>query len=481
MYFDGAVLSKDTVGDYMQESTLLPSQPRLISFSEFITALIQGLQGEEIRPLILRNYEGFPEDNDGSDVDFLILRSWLPRAIRTLGSIPGIRVVGYAERHYVAHLFVEGVSVTEGVRALAVDFIWSLNWKGQPYLHIDALLQAATPRQNGNLSFFTPSPVHEAITSLSGSLISGGVVKEKYFPKVQESFASHRSAAIAILSPQFGTRAATRLVDSVIAGNRREVQAGARSLRTSLFLRSLLRRPLRGIWAFARYHALEFSVRLLPQTLETIRVVSLGDCSNSSISDALVTKLQNSAKVVELYRLGQDLAVVHESTGKNGISGSCVDTSRGSSVSIARVITWLANEWWRVFRKRGNLSLDICQSSYYGLLVRCRDRKCDLTGFIARFIFRLIPSSDLWIVLEKPGREFLARNEEAASTETVMHAGVSGSLLKNKGKWVVFDGSQSAECIAEKAYAAIIDVLTQRASKRLGKRLRFLRDQPRET
>ena len=184
----------------MEETSSLPVETQALSFSEFLAALIQSFDKEGLRPCILRNYEGFPASNVGGDVDFLIRPSELPRAIRALGSLRGIRIVGYAERHYVAHVFVEGVSSEPGIRALGLDFIWSLNWKGLEYLSTDAVLQTAMPRRAGDLTFLVPSPVHEAIISLLSSQLIGGWLKEKYFPKVQQTFAGERSEVIAALA-----------------------------------------------------------------------------------------------------------------------------------------------------------------------------------------------------------------------------------------------------------------------------------------
>ena len=264
----------------MQDTSTLPPQPRFLSLGELLKAVIQSFSDEGLRTCVLRNYEGFPDCNVGSDVDFLIRKGELRSAIRALRSIKGIRIVGYAERSYAAHVFVEGVSPTPGVRAIGLDFVWSLNWKGLQYLTADDVLHAAIQRQAGDLTLLVPSPAHEAIISLLSSLLIGGWIKEKYSAKVHRTFAGDSLEVTAALLPAFGRQAATRLVDSVVNGDRQAMLSCVKPLRVSLTWRALLHSPFRSVSAIARYHVREFIVRCTPTTLETIFISGLDKVGN---------------------------------------------------------------------------------------------------------------------------------------------------------------------------------------------------------
>jgi hypothetical protein len=150
------------------------SRTPALPFGDFLRALLPALDGHGVRCCVLRNYEGFPEQNLGHDVDLLIRSADLPRAVAALRSVDGIRIVGATVRAGGPSLFLEGVSAEDGVRALQVDFITSLNWKGMPHLQTEAILEAAIPRHAGNMSFLVPAPAHEAIISLLSSLLVGG-------------------------------------------------------------------------------------------------------------------------------------------------------------------------------------------------------------------------------------------------------------------------------------------------------------------
>src|ERR1700685_3439162 len=90
----------NSAGRRMQKALLQPSERPCLPFSEFLVALFQALAAEGLRPCVLRNYEGFPTQNVGGDLDFLIPPSELPRAIRALRTIHGIRIVGSTDLAY---------------------------------------------------------------------------------------------------------------------------------------------------------------------------------------------------------------------------------------------------------------------------------------------------------------------------------------------------------------------------------------------
>jgi hypothetical protein len=279
----------------MQQALSHPSDPPALPFRSFLSLLLTALEENAVRCCILRNYEEFPVSNAGSDIDFLISAAQLPQALRAIQSIDSVRMVGYLERSSVALIHLAGVSPRPGVRGMEVDFDLSLDWKGIPFLTTEAVLAAAIPRHAEELSFFIPCPVHEAIISLFASLLVGGFLKEKYFPRVQQIFAGERSAVIEALRPRFGSSAATRLANAVIGGERSKILRCVSPLRTSLALRSLLSKPVQSIRGFAQHSAREIAIRLSSGTRETIFISSPKTGLATATVEALLPMLQFSA------------------------------------------------------------------------------------------------------------------------------------------------------------------------------------------
>jgi hypothetical protein len=457
----------------MQDSPALQVQSQSISFGEFLLALFQALDKGGVRFCVLRNYEGFPANNVGSDLDILIIQSDLSTAVRALRSIQGIRIAGYAERYYVAHTFVEGVSPTPGIRALEVDFIWNLNWKGLPYLTTDTVMQAATLRQAGNLRFLVPSPVHEAIISLLSSLLIGTTIKDKYFPKVHNIFAGHRSVVIIALLPGFGLRNSARLVDYVIGGDREKIRGCVSSLRVSLALRNLLRRHVRCVIRIARYYTRELAVRCTPKTIESIRILGPDGYRTTAIIDGLIPLLLYTAKLVERRDSGPYITTNGALLNNNMSADSSTNTQGAPSVSMARITLWLLKEWLSQFKKKDNLTLRIIVNSYYDIFINAWMYSKGVTWWFARLITQLLPSCDLWILLDMTGGGSLSVNEDILSAETHRRLELYRYFVKTRKKYVILDANKPASSVTEEAYAAIIEATAQRTERRLKNHFRL--------
>jgi energy-coupling factor transporter ATP-binding protein EcfA2 len=455
----------------MREALLQPLQLQALPFSEFLVALIEALDREGLCPCVLRNYEEFPGNNVGNDIDFLLPPSELTSALRAVRSIQGIRIVGYTdERSYVTNVFLEGISSGANSRALQVDFDLSLTWKGLPYLPMDAVLHSAIPRSAGNATFFVPSPMHEAIISLFASLLIGGQLKEKYFPKVQNAFAGDRSSAIAALLPQFGVKAATRLVDSVIGGDRRKVLGSVRPLRASLALRSLLRRPARTVLAIVRHYTNEFAFRFSPRTLETVCILHPDGGGKTTLVETLIPLLRSSAVVVEKEHSRTQLSLLRESSESTQGAEFHAQAPRSSLVSMAKVVAWLLDEWLNQFFGKRNLTLRISESCWCDLLAAPERYRYGGPNWFVRLVGKLFPSPDLWIMLNPLPDNLQPTNPEVQPAEIRRQLDVYRAFVKTRKRYIILDASLPADQVTESAYAAIVDTLAKRADKALKNR-----------
>jgi hypothetical protein len=445
-------------------------------FSTFLTALFQALDGEGVRCCILRNYEGFPTQNIGGDLDFLISPSELPRAMRALRTLQGIRIVGYAERTYVASVFLGGTSAILGCRSFQVDFFLSLSWKGLPYLPVDTVLNASVQRRVEGLDFFVPSPVHEAVTSLLTSLILSGWLKEKYLPKVQRTFAGGRPEVIAALRPQFGSNAATRLVDSVIDGDQRKIIECIRPIRISLVLRSLLLRPVRSIMAIARHYSREIMVRFSPKTTETVCFLGSNGGGKSMLIETLMPILQSSAKFVQRYPLEPRFPFVRKSSGMTLSPDVHAQIPSRHFESMTKIVLWLLEEWLYQFIGKENLTLRLSESCWYDLLAAPERYRYGGPMWFVRLVGKLFPSPELWILLDPATEGLQSSGEEVPPAEAQSLLEAYRAFVKTKRNYFILDASLPADQVTESAYAAIIDTLAQRADKTLKNRFQQRKD-----
>jgi len=457
-------------GTQETESDATCGHPRVVPFCEFLEALTQALDREGLRSCVLRNYEGFPTDNFGNDVDFLIVQSELARALRALRSIVNIRVVGFAEHPHVASVFLAGTSATPGCRSLQIDFYGILGRKGMPYLPVDVVLQQAIRRRAGNVGFLVPSPVHEAIISLLTSLVVSAWLKEKYFPQVQRTFISDKLEVISELSPQFGLKTATRLVDAVIDGDRSKVQDCVGPLRFSQSARSLLHRPLRTVSGIARHYAMEFSILYLPKGLETVRIIGPAGCGKTELIESLIPILQSSAKVVEELPARTRLPLGRTLVGNVASGNFPAEVPCSRFVSMANAVLWQAGEWLGQFIRTKNLLLRICEGCYHDIFIDPQKYRYGGPKWFAQLVGRFSPRFDLWILLDAPAEVLEAKSPRLQPEEAVRQREEYRTFVMTRKRYVILDASKPASVVMEEAYDAIIDTLANRADRELRNR-----------
>ncbi|MGD0831018.1 MAG: hypothetical protein ABR907_08760 [Terracidiphilus sp.] len=453
----------------MSKVSFLPLSAPPLSFRQFLSVLIPALEAEGLRPCVLRNYEGFPDINLGNDVDMLILPADLTRAVRALRSIERIRITGYTERPYVANTYIEGIAPAPAARALQLDFLMSLNWKGLPYLTADSVLRSAVRRQAGDLSFLVPSPIHEAIISLLSSLLVGGWLKEKYFSQVQSTFATDKPAVIAALSEPFGSKTATQLVDSILAGDRVMIVRCVRLLRISLASRSLLRKPFRGAAAIVRHFVSEFAIRFSPRTIESVCILSTDARSKAIIVAGLIPILHSASKEVVKHDHMSPLPNASIIRNAAGSADLLLGTFSRSLLTMANIVLWIAKEWLFQFIGKRNLTLRFCESSGYDYLIDPKRIRNGVPAWFVQLAAKLLPSPDLWILLDTPSDELQSGSQSMASNETGRLEAYR-SFVKTRESYIILDAGKPVEALMEDAYAAIIDVLAQRARSIIDRR-----------
>jgi hypothetical protein len=445
------------------------SPTQVMPFSRFLGALIAALEKERLRPCILRNYEGFPNENLGNDVDFLILPSDLPRAMRALGSIAGIQIVGFAEHPHVASVFLAGTSALPGSRSIQIDFFGILGWKGLPYIPVENVLRDAIPRDAGEFKFFVPCPIHEAIISLMTSLVVSAWLKEKYLPGVQRTFSENKVQTISALAPQFGMGISTRLVEAVIEGRREEVMACVRPLRRSLASRSLSRAPIRSLTAIVRHYSMEFNALYLPRSLESICIAGREGWGKSRLIEALAPLLQSSAKGFEIRQVPGRMAQQNMRTAAGLGSGTNAKKAGGFLTSMGRALGWHFKEWASVFIRKKNLLLRINEGCYHDLVVDPARFGYNGPLWFVSLLERLLPSQDLWILLD--GTIPSAQAGKGSPSEQRKQSSAYRDFIASRKRNLVIDPEWHIERQTEAAYAGIIDMLAKRTD--IGLKARF--------
>jgi hypothetical protein len=264
------------------------------------------------------------------------------------------------------------------------------------------------------------------------------------------------------------------LVNAVIEGDRGKMLDCVKPLRVALVLRAMRHKLWCGLLSVTRYYAFEFAVRCTPRTIEAVYITS-SDCSGkTSIIEGLLPMLKYSAKLIEKRHFGPQLASADHSQ-QNDVPASSRGGSRiGSFALMTKIVQWLAGEWMDQFLKRNNLTLRVSEGSCRSLSFGSKERRNEMPERFAKLASKLLPSADLWIMLEETSDQDRPASHPAQPAEIIRQHKAACCFVKARSIRMISAVDGPIASVTEDVYDAIIDVLTQRSNTRIRRRFHIV-------
>lgn len=176
-----------------------------------------------------------------------------------------------------------------------------------------------------------------------------------------------------------------------------------------------------------------------------LKIVILGPdgAGKSSVIQGLIGKLSDAGRVVKVRHLkpllvmrrpGQSVAIVVDPHGK---------PPRSALVSIAKIVVWLVEEWYANLFQDRKQTLLICDRYYHDLLVDPIRYRYGGPAWAARWVGKLMPQPDLWLLLDAPAEVLQARKQEVAFEETLRQCNAYRAFVLNQRNHAMIDAAQS--------------------------------------
>lgn len=377
----------------------------------FLNRLFDELQRAKVDFCILRNYENLPEDNKGSDIDFLISPHHFSTVLEILSGFENIVITGIVRRQYVNAVFLYGIEWKE-YRSIELDFVTHFSWKGFSYLDAGAVLKEVKEYKN----FFIPCPAHESIISLLSSLLFGDFIKEKYIERISGIFQKEESNVITNLKPYLGLYHSKHLVADFLRKNYPKILSSNVYYKAELLKNNFKYRPLSSIWRFFVHIWREILIRLSKKPI----VVFLGPdgAGKSTIISKIKDELYNAAKPVEIIHLRKTLRT--GTVDRAIIDNPHNQKPRGYIASFLKLIYWVSEYALdQIMRPPRVLTLRLYDRYYHDLLIDPKRYRYKGSNAPVRFFSLFVPQPLLWVVLTAPAEVLHSRKQEIPLEETV--------------------------------------------------------------
>jgi len=188
------------------------------------------------------------------------------------------------------------------------------------------------------------------------------------------------------------------------------------------------------------------------------------------VTERLFSMLEFAANIVQKAPLeSKALEGQRDLKLETSASSDGRDTGRTGHL-IANAARFVLREWRFVFSGRRNLTLRICDGSFYHGFTGHRERSAAITLWLTRLLGRLLPPPDLLLVIGVPDYSERKDGKNTASADTTRDFVAFRAFAKTRGRCVVLAANQPANKIEEAAYAAIIDMLSVRSNEAMKNR-----------
>jgi thymidylate kinase len=226
--------------------------------SQTIKALFSELDQKKIDWMVFRNFEGLPDNNDSKDVDLLIRRTHIAKAITVLFAT--MKKMGYTRYTFDRFQCIWCYSFFKRVGSkwisIKVDLFYGLIFRGSETLSFSQIYDSSVIYHG----FRVPNPVMDSFMLWIKPVMTGGVVKDKYVDRILKS--AKNDEFLELIEKTFNARVLNEAKKYLVADEICNSACLQHKMRRISWLKSFRRHPITVLKDVVMHYLLEVVRRL---------------------------------------------------------------------------------------------------------------------------------------------------------------------------------------------------------------------------
>jgi thymidylate kinase len=382
--------------------------------------------------VVLRNYEELPYSLGSKDLDLLIRQRDLNKAIEVLRMVSTSHGSDwYLHRSWKsidAFTFFWTSEKEIEKASLKVDLLINYENKGRLFLSSEEIIENSLQFKD----FRVPCLMHEAFIDLLKPLLSGGIIKKKYVPKIKKALEQTPVQFGQLLARHFTSRVAKQIVKFLSADMIKDVERLRKKMDRRSYIIAFLRHPISFSLNFGAHIKNEIKRRISVQNV-SIALIGPDGTGKSTIIESLVKMIplitkSDTSNVHVFHFRPQMLPNIRQVVTLGRMEESYENFTRphraipsGFTASLFRLFYYLVDYIIGYFiRVRPLLSqykIVIFDRYFYDFIVDPARSRVKLPKFIPMFLMKLVPKPILCVYLDNDVETILQRKQELPPDE----------------------------------------------------------------
>jgi thymidylate kinase len=438
--------------------------------STVLSAFFEYLERMGLEHCVLGRTDELPDKIPG-DVDIVINADpfdVLYRHIYDFSGMNSLKTVQILNHEPFAYYFVLTWKDRLGTPMfLHLDICYNNFWNGRLFLTADEILSSSTPaidESGEKKNFFVAAPakgfIYYLIKKVDKQNLNDG--QGKYLNEVWAKASEESNKEI----DRFWSNDNAKLLRQAAGdGDWRKVRKILPTLKKSLY--SEFPANFLGSWAKETIRKIE---RVLLPTGLHVAFLGPDGSGKSSIIDRVTPDLAPAFRKTAYFHLRPGLGI--KKTDGKPVVDPHGQVPRNQAASVAKIFyLWLdyfVGWWLAVWPKKVHSTLVVFDRYYHDLLVDPTRYRYGAPMWLARWIGKLIPKPDIWILLDAPPEVLQSRKQEVPFEETARQRKEYLKLVRGMKNGVVIDASQDLNDVVAEVNEVIIDFMAKRTEKRHG-------------
>lgn len=255
--------------------------------AQALSKVFEVLDNNNIPWMIMRNYEGLPNQNNSKDIDMAIPKRCWRNAQQLI--YEELKKLGF---EYVLFTKFQSIWCHTFYRIeesetflLKIDIFGGYEWRGSVYIDFDNLYSRSIV-YNG---IHVPNEVDNAVMLLLKPLILGGVVYDKYKKVFLEVMDRKRKDFLFALGEIIGDKEAESLINAVENDSKNEWKKQQEIIRKRIWGKSFKKNPTRTMLNLLEHYCMEFKRRIFTKDNRIFAVLGPDGVGKTTFLQLLIT------------------------------------------------------------------------------------------------------------------------------------------------------------------------------------------------